>query len=44
MDTKKYEELVMEKKEKDFKPICCKYCLWWDWFEHKRNMIKIPKN
>lgn len=37
IDTKKYKELLKNNKEKEFKPTCCKSCLWWDWFENKRN-------
>lgn len=39
-DTKMYEELLLNKKEKGFKANCCKHCLWWDWFDHKRMVTK----
>jgi hypothetical protein len=40
IDTKNYGELFHQKKEKDWKPLCCKQCLWWDWNETKRRNMK----
>jgi len=32
----------LDKKE-EFEYDCCKFCLWWDWFEKKRAGIKKYK-
>lgn len=40
IDTKNYGELLNEKKEKGFTPLCSKNCLWWEWNENKRKNMK----
>lgn len=50
-DNKRFTGLVNTNMEDDFESNCNRYCLWYDWFDYKRNKIyfiekgrKINKN
>lgn len=43
-DTKKFFNALTNNREKEFKPDCSKYCLWYKWFEYKRNKKFMEKS
>jgi hypothetical protein len=43
-DNKKLLELMNSNMEKDFKPKCTRYCLWYEWFDYKRDKRYFIEN
>lgn len=42
-DTRRYKTMTSKERLK-FKPDCCRYCLWWDWFDKQRKQYSKWQN